>query len=145
MAKYAALIQIALMVFCLVDCIQTEPAEVRNLPKLAWIALIIIVPLVGSIAWLLAGRPSSATAGVPVPRSASRPTAGGGGGQRPTRPAAPRGPDDDPEFLQQLKSIDDEHERTLKQWEQDLREREQRLRDDPGGDSTSGPDAPGRS
>ena len=49
----------ALWVFCLVDAIGAQPARVRNLPKVAWILLILFFPLVGSVAWLVAGRPDS--------------------------------------------------------------------------------------
>ncbi|MFB9376320.1 PLD nuclease N-terminal domain-containing protein [Kineococcus gynurae] len=52
-----ALLELALLVFCLIDCIQTDKDRVRNLPKVAWIVLIILLPLVGGIAWLVAGRP----------------------------------------------------------------------------------------
>ncbi|WP_345521675.1 PLD nuclease N-terminal domain-containing protein [Nocardioides conyzicola] len=49
----------ALWVFCLVDAIGTHSDRVRNLPKVAWILLILLFPFVGSIAWLVAGRPES--------------------------------------------------------------------------------------
>lgn len=52
-----AVLEFALVVFCLVDCVQTDRDRVRNLPKVAWILLILLVPLVGGIAWLVAGRP----------------------------------------------------------------------------------------
>ena len=47
----------ALWVFCLVDAIGAQPSRVRNLPKVAWVLLILFFPFVGSIAWLVAGRP----------------------------------------------------------------------------------------
>lgn len=109
-----------LLVFCLVDAILAANAAVRNLPKWAWILLIILVPIAGPIAWLLVGRPRasrqpqvarpSQTAGYPEPER-----------QRP------RAPDDDPDFLASLKQ-DNEHEKLLKQWEEDLRRREDELR-----------------
>ena len=39
------------------------------------------------------------------------------------------GPDDDPEFLRSLHPADDERERNLQQWEDDLRERERKQHD----------------
>ena len=79
---------VALTVYAVVDCIQTDDSRVRNLPKVLWILLVLLFPLVGPIAWLVAGRP---------PRS----TPGQGQGPRPqARP--PRGPDDDPDFLRRL-------------------------------------------
>ncbi len=47
----------ALWVFCLVDAIGAPSDRVRNLPKVAWIVIILFFPFVGSIAWLVAGRP----------------------------------------------------------------------------------------
>ena len=116
----------ALLVYCLIDCIQTDSALVRTLPKPFWIVLILVVPLVGGIAWLVAGRPESAagTSG----GTGWRPTGRGPTSRRPL-PKAPLGPDDDPDFLRQIHSIDEEHQRTLEQWERDLRDRERRLRD----------------
>lgn len=80
------LLTVALTVYAVVDCIQTDDSRVRNLPKLMWILLVLLFPLVGPIAWFLAGRP---------------PKANPGQGRRPqARP--PRGPDDDPDFLRRL-------------------------------------------
>ena len=129
------LIEIGLLVFCLIEAIQTPSDEVRNLPKFAWVLLIVVLPLVGSIAWLVAGRPNT--------RRHSRWPAGGGfpENQRPARPVAP---DDDPEFLARLRRVDEDHEEALRLWEQDLRAREERLRrpeTDPGDepDDDAGP------
>jgi hypothetical protein len=80
------LLTVALTVYAVVDCIQTDDSRVRNLPKVLWILLVLLFPLVGPIAWLVAGRPPG-----------QRP----GRGQSPqARP--PRGPDDDPDFLRRL-------------------------------------------
>jgi len=111
-----------LWIFCIVDVISSEPTIVRNLPKLVWLLIVIILPDIGSITWLILGRPRGAALAP---------------GATWTRPQAPRrsapgpvGPEDSPHFL---KSIDDE--RRLKAWEDDLRRREEELRrkdeDDP--------------
>jgi uncharacterized membrane protein AbrB (regulator of aidB expression) len=75
-------VSIALTVYAAIDCIQTEESRVRNLPKLAWVLLIVLVSIVGPVAWLLAGRPRSGP-----PRRG---------------PSGPRGPEDDPDFLRNL-------------------------------------------
>jgi len=113
-------LELGLLVFCLIDVVQTPPQDCRNLGKVWWIVLIIIVPLVGAIAWLVAGRPERRRGNVPWP---SR-TAGYPEWERP-RTAAP---DDDPEFLAQLNKVDKEQKATLSQWEADLRRREEDLR-----------------
>ncbi|GAA3797088.1 PLD nuclease N-terminal domain-containing protein [Cellulomonas soli] len=117
------LVEIALLVYCLIDCIQTDEYRVRNLPKTVWVILIVILPLVGGIAWLVAGRPEGARRtgrDVPWPSTA---TAGFPEYERPRRFA----PDDDPEFLASVRRSDDQHEKMLRDWEAQLREREQRL------------------
>jgi len=50
------IIPLALLVFALVDAISTDDSRVQHLPKIAWIVLIVILPLAGSIAWLVAGK-----------------------------------------------------------------------------------------
>ena len=117
-------VELALLVYCLVDCIQSDTYRIRNLSKGVWILLIIILPLVGGIAWLVAGRPlgSSRSTGVPWPSTA---TAGFPEYERPRRTA----PDDDPEFLAGLRDSDAKHEQMLRDWEADLRARERRAAD----------------
>ena len=51
------LLLLALDVFCVIDVIQAREDEVRNLPKIAWLLLILLFTPIGSIAWLAAGRP----------------------------------------------------------------------------------------
>lgn len=119
-------LDLALLVFCLIDCIQSEPAAVRNLAKGWWIVLILFFPVVGGIAWLVAGRPTtSGPRRVPWPATA---TAGFPEYERPRQVA----PDDDPAFLAGLTASNAEHEKLLRAWEDQLRERERRLteRDD---------------
>jgi hypothetical protein len=117
-------VELVLLVYCLIDCIQTDESEVRNLRKGWWILLIIFFPLIGGIAWLVAGRPQrQRRRSVPWP---STPTAGF---PEYERPRGPVGPDDDPQFLDEMRRGNAEQERLLKKWEDDLRRREQQLRD----------------
>ncbi len=127
-------VYIGFIVFCLIDCIQTPEEEVRNLPKVVWVILILLFEIIGSVAWLVAGRPQrrrAATAGWPAPRAGSFPEY--------QRPRATMAPDDDPEFLRTLKSTNDDHERLLKKWEDDLKRREGELRDDQPDDGSAAP------
>lgn len=75
---------LSLMVYCAVDAVQTDANRVRGLPKAVWMLVIVLLPLVGGLAWLIAGRP----------RPLRQPPSG--------RPPQPRGPDDDPDFLRGL-------------------------------------------
>lgn len=116
------LIEIALLVYCLIDCIQTDVP--RNLSKTTWVFVIILLPIAGGVAWLVAGRPEHRPRrNVPWP---STQTAGFPDYERPRRPS----PDDDPEFLAGMRSSDDKHEQMLKDWEAQLRDREQKLQSD---------------
>jgi hypothetical protein len=54
-----AVISVGLTVWCLVEAISADESRVRHLPKVAWI-LLVLLPFIGPIAWLLAGRPSAA-------------------------------------------------------------------------------------
>ena len=51
------LVSFALWVYCLVGVETTPDDQVRHLKKLWWLLLVLFFPLVGSIAWLVAGRP----------------------------------------------------------------------------------------
>lgn len=117
-------VDLVLLVYCLIDCIQTDESEIRNLRKGWWILLIIFFPLVGGIAWLVAGRPQRQPR-----RSVPWPSTDTAGFPEYERPRGPLGPDDDAQFLEEMRRGNAEQERLLKKWEEDLRRREQQLRD----------------
>ncbi len=143
MPRYlGALLEIGLIVFCLIEAIQAPDGRVRNLPKWAWILLILFIPYAGPVAWLVAGRPMATSAGHQVPWPSSQ-TAGFPEYERPRQVA----PDDDPEFLARLAASDSSDRRLLAQWEADLREREAKMRDaapqpDDGTDTPRPPTTP---
>jgi hypothetical protein len=130
-----AVVELGLLVFCLIDCVQQPDEAIRNLPKWGWIVLIIFIPLVGSIAYLVAGRPTATTYGGPrrnVPWPSTQ-TAGFPEYERP-----PRGPDDDPDYLRSLRRADQEHEAMLRSWEENLRRREEQLKNGDAAEGESG-------
>ena len=49
-----------LWVYCVFDVIATDSFLARNLPKMAWLFLVIFLPAVGGVAWLALGRPINA-------------------------------------------------------------------------------------
>ena len=108
----------ALWVFCLVDAIGVGAARVRNLPKVGWIILILLFPLVGSIAWLVAGRPED-TARRLSAYERSRPDFPEY--DRPGRAAA-ADPERDAEFLRQVRARAEAQRKAYE--EQRRRERE---------------------
>jgi hypothetical protein len=111
------LVDLALMVIALIDCLSTEESAVRNLPKVAWVFIILLFSPVGPIAWFVAGRPQTHRVG---PGGTWRP---GNGFPEYERPRS-LGPDDDPEFLRTRRA----DEELFNKWEADLRRREEDLR-----------------
>ena len=43
--------------FCIIDVISSDETLCRNLPKLVWLFLVVVLPDVGGICWLALGRP----------------------------------------------------------------------------------------
>ncbi|WP_354641129.1 PLD nuclease N-terminal domain-containing protein [Kitasatospora camelliae] len=127
------LLVLALWVWAFIDCLTTPEEEVRHLPKVVWIIIVLLFPLVGSIAWLIAGRDRRSARARTTPWPSGR-TDGRAEHERPRQPFV--APDDNPEFLASLKKDDATHEDMLKQWEADLRRREEDLRrkDEPDAD-----------
>ncbi|WP_058047610.1 PLD nuclease N-terminal domain-containing protein [Streptomyces roseifaciens] len=84
------LLILALWIYAFVDCLNTPEKEVRGLPKIAWVIVILLFGevLIGPVAWLIAGRP----------RAAAGPRGHGRGGERKWV-----APDDNPEFLKSLR------------------------------------------
>lgn len=122
------LIDLALLVIALIDCLSTDEFSVRNLPKVVWVFLILLFSPIGAIAWFVAGRPQKSTVGR---AGAWRPGSGFPESERP-RPVAP---DDDPAFLRSVERNRREDEQMFSKWEADLRRREEELRrrdDQPG-------------
>jgi len=109
---------IAVWIYCIFDVISTDEILVRSLPKMAWLIIVVILPSIGSIAWLALGRPVFA---------GWRP---GGTSERPTRRVV--GPEDRPDYSSRSRPPDNDQ---LEAWEADLLRREQELRsrkpDDP--------------
>ncbi|WP_441245543.1 PLD nuclease N-terminal domain-containing protein [Kitasatospora sp. McL0602] len=122
------LLVLALWIWAFIDCLTTPEEEVKHLPKVVWIIIILLFGevLLGPIAWLAAGKQRGGARSRNVPWPSGQ-TAGYPEYERPrSRSGAP---DDDPEFLASLKKDNQKHEDMLKQWEADLRRREEQLRD----------------
>ncbi|AZS72644.1 hypothetical protein DDE74_18180 [Streptomyces lydicus] len=114
------LLVLALWIYAFIDCLNTPESQVRGLPKVVWVLIILLFGevLVGPVAWLVAGKQRQ-----PVQ----------GGGSTPSEWHRKRrtkfvAPDDNPEFLQSLKKENTKDEALLKDWEADLRRREDELR-----------------
>ena len=82
-------LSLGLFVYCVLDVARSSPGNVRTLPKPLWF-LVLLAPLFGPVSWLLAGRPAR-------------------------RPKAVRevrgGPDDDEDFLPDLRREEEDRRR----------------------------------
>ncbi|WP_109509237.1 PLD nuclease N-terminal domain-containing protein [Nocardioides speluncae] len=109
-----------LWLYCVVNVITSRDDEVRHLPKVWWLLIVLFFPLAGSVAWLAAGRPASAPRrSAPYERAAPDfPEY-----DRPGRAAA-ADPEADAEFLRKVRERAEEQRRKA---------REQKRREEPGG------------
>lgn len=122
------LLVLALWIYAFIDCLNTPEEQVKGLPKVVWVIIVLLFGevLIGPIAWLVAGKHRG-----PVPADGSTPSEWHRN-QR-TKFVAP---DDNPEFLKSLAEDNKKDEALLKDWEADLRRREEELRRKDGADST---------
>ncbi|GAA4968136.1 PLDc N-terminal domain-containing protein [Actinoplanes utahensis] len=88
---FFAAIALVLLILALISSLSAD--RVRNLPRVLWVLLILLVPIAGPIAYFLTGRPLSTT------------------GRRTTR--RPSSPDDDAEFLRSVDSEQSRRDREL--------------------------------
>ncbi|QWT24332.1 PLD nuclease N-terminal domain-containing protein [Subtercola sp. PAMC28395] len=77
-------VAVAFSVYALVDCILFARARVRGLPKLVWVFIVLLFPVIGAVLWFLVGRGRENPRLQPVYRTV--------------------GPDDDPDFLGNLRA-----------------------------------------
>lgn len=75
------LVLVALYISFIVDVVRAPARHVRSLPKWLWLAVVIVLPLVGGVLWWIFGRPAY----------------GGGRSRR-----GPIAPDDDPRALKEI-------------------------------------------
>jgi hypothetical protein len=107
------LIVMGLWIFCLVDVITSIEGTTRNLPKMGWIFIVLLLPLVGSILWLVAGRPEGVTRDYGRRGDSRFPEY-----DRPGRHVA-ASPDDDEEFLRKCRERAEQQRQKAKRPETD--------------------------
>jgi hypothetical protein len=100
------LVVFVVWIFTLVDVAQAPGKQVRLLPKVAWVVLVLLFPVLGSAAWFVLGRPHGAPRAAVGERSAPAfPEY-----DRPGRSAAVD-PEKDEEFLKQVRARAEEQRR----------------------------------
>ena len=106
---FLAAVQLVLLVLALIGVLSAD--RVRSMPRALWVLVILLIPLIGPVAYYLFGRPAPIRhEGQPVRRTAPRPAS----------------PDDDPEFLRSMNIEQSRRDRELL----DELERELHNRDD---------------
>ena len=126
MARFSIVVflaQLVLAVLALISCLSADEEDIRALPRLVWVLIILLFPIVGPVAWFLAGRPKAAADSALPWRQ--------GGTQPDTSRSRPVAPDDNPEFLRSLDNGADERAKDRElfdRWEEDLKRREDELR-----------------
>ncbi|MFK4731304.1 PLDc N-terminal domain-containing protein [Agromyces mediolanus] len=116
MPRLAVIVVAAAIVFwiyTIVDCALFDRLRVRGLRKGWWVALVILVPVIGGVLWFLIGR-----------------------GRR-NRSGRSLAPDDDAEFLRRLGS-DAEQEDRIRRLEQELADLDEEPETGDGRDSGAG-------
>ena len=89
-------IDLALLIFCLVDVISIYESRIKSLNKIAWVFIIILLPILGPVLWLTLGK---------LRRNEDDTV------RRVSRTRAPKGPDDDPDFLRNAAKQQDQEAR----------------------------------
>jgi hypothetical protein len=110
---------LALWLYCVLDVITSDEASIRNLPKMAWVFIVIVLFEIGAIAWLIAGRPQSPRRSLPYKGNTGIPAEY----DRPGRAAAQH-PEDDAAFLAQLRARAEAQRKTAAEQAKLLREQE---------------------
>lgn len=62
-----SLLTLALTVFALIDIITRDNSQVKHMPKMVWLLLVILIPLLGSILWFAIGREYPERSAAPRP------------------------------------------------------------------------------
>jgi hypothetical protein len=122
------LVYAGLVVYSVIDCLQTPAADLHGLSRPSWVAVIVLIPLFGALTWLLTRRTSSSRRHERAPAGPDR--ADGYGWTAEGVAGHPIGPDDDPEFLAGLGRAQRERQRLLTRQEEDRLRREQEQRHD---------------
>ncbi|MFF7182880.1 PLDc N-terminal domain-containing protein [Streptomyces sp. NPDC008121] len=117
------ILPLALTIYAFIDCLNTPEDEAKHLPKVVWVIIILLFWIVGPIVWFAAGKTRRARAGGRTPSEWHR--------EHRSEWVAP---DDNPDFLASLREENQKDEAVLKDWEADLRRREEELRKREQGD-----------
>ena len=115
------LVVLLVWVYALFDVITSDPAAIRNLPKLGWFVVVLLLGelAIGPVLWFLAGRPRDPVRSLPYKGYDGIPPEY----DRPGRAAA-QSPDDDTAFLAGLKDRAEEQRKKAAEQARRIRQAE---------------------
>lgn len=139
------LVPLALSIYAFIDCVTTDERHVRHMPKPLWAILVLLFPLVGSVSWLIVGKDREALAtesgygrargGWVAPddnpeflKSLRDRKDDEGRDQDAPKAEETREPQEDAEDARTAQERPAKDEARLKDWEADLKRREEELR-----------------
>ena len=106
-------------VYSVLEVITTDESRMRNLPKITWLFIVILLFDIGAVAWWVAGRPQGPARSLPYKGNAGIPPEY----DRPGRATA-SSPDDDAAFLAQLRMRAEEQRKRAAEQAKRLRDQE---------------------
>lgn len=106
---------VALTIYALVDLFVTSKARLRAFPLPVWVAIIVVLPIIGPVLWLVIGK------------------------NKPTVTSVPIAPDDDPSFLSGARESAEER---IQRLEEELRALDDEDASDEEGDSDGTEESP---
>ncbi|MFE6997595.1 PLD nuclease N-terminal domain-containing protein [Microbacterium sp. NPDC057659] len=117
-----SILVLALTVVALIDIITRDDSQVKHMPKLVWILLVVFLPLIGGVLWFAIGR-EYPEGGIRLGRERrERPAQ-----RQPSAPVAPARPVDTRSTEEQIADLD----REIEEWR--LRDEiAKRRKDQPG-------------
>ena len=107
---FLSILIIALMIGALIDVITRDDSQVKYLPKMVWVIIVILLPLIGSALWFALGREYSG-GGISMPRMPQRASRRSGQATPPAPSWSP--PAETRTTEQQIADLD----REIQEWE----------------------------
>lgn len=121
-------LEYGLAVFCFVDVVRSPEAATAWMPRWGWIIAVLLFPLAAAVAWLAAGHQRRLRIRTGVAAQDGQAATDAAAAVRRARACHFGSLEEDAALLAQLWDVNEEHELTLRRWEEDLARREEALR-----------------
>lgn len=104
MATLLSILTIALMIGAVLDIVRRDDSQVKFLPRIVWLIVVILLPLLGALLWFGLGR-EYGEGGISLPRL-----------RRTPRPAAPTNPPPPPRDTRSTEQQIADLDREIEEW-----------------------------